>query len=438
MIASGGPSKPAPDPQSTPANPVGGLETWGIESGRAADVFSPSELSRGLTFAGFFWMLAIAAILGHRAYAPLLLLPLAVIDWRHAYYARRATFRRLDRGWLLYFASAAVICFYTVLSALWSPLPQRADWGLRLSLCFALAPFAYHAVSYLSPAARARAAAGMAWASLAMLALLLFEAATNAGIRRFLPPDQHISRDIISLGRGSLLLVLLVWPARRIFHMQLRRPLIGLALIVLAAIPAVRFTIVTNAVMLGTGAVGLVWGFLFKARGVALLFAGAVALVWLTPLVAILMPTDTVLVWAQDLPDSWVQRIHIWDRAGAEILTHPFGGGVGYSRSLTDAMEMVTINGVKLNTMPLHPHNLFLHVWLDLGVIGALGLSGLIIAAYLGARGAVAGGGAGVICAIAASLLVTAMTEWSVWQIWRFAAVWIALIAWRLSGPSMR
>ena len=57
-------------------------------------LYSPSEVRRGATFQLFFGMLAVAAVLGHRAYAPILLAPLLGIDWRHAWFARRATFRK--------------------------------------------------------------------------------------------------------------------------------------------------------------------------------------------------------------------------------------------------------------------------------------------------------------------------------------------------------
>lgn len=384
-------------------------------------------------------MLAIAAVLGHRAYAPLLLVPLAVIDWRHAYFARRATFRRLDRAWLLYFANAFLFCFFTLVSAAWSPLPNRADWAFRMAVCFMLAPISYHAVSYLTPVAKTRAAAGVAWASVAMLVLLLFEAATNARIRQLLPPEEDVVRDVIALGRGTLLLVLLVWPARRILAIQMKRPLVGLALIALTLIPAVKFTILTNAVMLMAGAFGILLAWIFQNRAVTLIFAAALALVWATPLAAIIMPLESLVAMGTEweLPASWIQRFYIWERAGNEVLANPLGGGVGYARYLSYAREMVPVYGVPLGTMPVHPHNLFLHVWLDLGVVGAISLSGIIVAGYAGARRAVATGGGAVICAIIASLLVTAMTEWSVWQVWRFAAVWIALIAWRLSSPSV-
>ncbi len=402
-----------------------------------AFLYSPSEVRRGATYTVFFWMLAVAAVLGHRAYAPILLAPLAAIDWRHAYYARRATFRAFDLRWMIYYASAGLFIAYAALSAAWSPLPGKVTWAATFAACFLIAPLSLHSVHYLSPAARGRAAAAVAWASLAMAALLTFEAATDAAIRQALPPPETKVRDFISLGRGSLLLVLLVWPARRIFADRLRRPLLGWALVGLAIIPALKFSIATNAVMLAAGLIAYL-----IARGVgkpvvSAIFAIAAAAVVATPLAAMALDADAARAAFPSAPDSWLQRLYIWERAGDEIARHPFGGGVEFARAISRPIEPVQINGVPLNTMPLHPHNLFLHVWMDLGIVGALSLLGFIVAAWRASlRACESREDAATIAALAAALLVTAMTEWSVWQVWRFAAVWIAAIAVRLASTS--
>ncbi|MEO1014678.1 MAG: O-antigen ligase family protein [Pseudomonadota bacterium] len=400
-----------------------------------AFLYSPSEVRRGSTYTVFFWMLAIAAVLGHRAYAPMLLAPLAAIDWRHAYYARRATFRGVERHWLIYFASAALFTGYTALSAVWSPLPGKISWAITDAICFLLAPLSFHSVHYLSPAARDRAAAAVAWAALAMAGLLTFEAASNAAIRQALPPPETVVRDFVSLGRGTLLLVLLVWPARRIFAERLRRPILGWALVGVAIIPAMKFSIATNAVMLASGLVAYVAGRIVGRLAPATLFALAGLAVLATPLAAIALDADALRAAFPSAPDSWIQRLYIWERAGDEIVRHPFGGGVEYARALSRPIVPIEINGVPLNTMPLHPHNLFLHVWMDLGVVGAFALLGFIAAAARAALGACATReDAAVTAAVVAALLATATTEWSVWQVWRFAAVWIVVIAIRLAA----
>ncbi|MEM6537073.1 MAG: O-antigen ligase family protein [Pseudomonadota bacterium] len=398
-------------------------------------LYSPSEVSRGATFRLFFWMLAIAAVLGHRAYAPILLAPLAAIDWRHAWFARRATFRSIDPRWIAYFSAAFVFSLYTAISATWSPTPSMVNWAFRIGICFIIAPISFHSVHYLTPAVRERGAVAVALATMAMLALLTVEGLTNASIRQALPPAERIDRDLIALGRGSLLLILLVWPVRRILSERMKRPWLGWAVVVASLYPALKFSIVTNAAMLFAGGVAYFSVKWFGKRALVILLVLTSSMVVVAPLIA--MGLDAQMVWdrAPWLPDSWVQRLFIWERAGDAIASNFWGGGVGYARSLSRPFVAVTINGVDLNTMPLHPHNLFLHVWMDLGFIGACCLCGFMVAIWR----AVSRVGddkedLATVAAIVASLAITAMTEWSIWQVWRFAAVWIALIAVRIAA----
>lgn len=398
-------------------------------------LYSPSEPRRGATFQLFFLMLAVAAVLGHRAYAPILLSPLAAIDWRHAWHARRATFRSIDRRWVIYFAASVIFAGVTALSALWSPMPASVDWSWRLGACLLIAPLSFHSVHYLTPAARDRAAAAVAYATVAMLILFTFEGLTDALIRRTLPPSDTLDRDFIALGRAALLLVLLAWPARRIFAERLKRPLVGWLVVAGALYPAWKFSIATNAAMLVAGCVA--WGVtrLAGRSALKLLFVVTALLVVATPLLAGAVDAEALYAAMPWLPDSWAQRLFIWERAGDAILAHPFGGGVDYARWLSRPIVAVLINGVELNTMPVHPHNLFLHVWMDLGIVGAACLLGFVYAGWRAAqRAAVAREDMASIAAVVAALVVTAMTEWSVWQVWRFAAVWIALIALRIAA----
>jgi O-antigen ligase len=192
--------------------------------------------------------------------------------------------------------------------------------------------------------------------------------------------------------------------------------------------------IASNAAMLIAGALGVGLACAIGRRAIAVLLGAIVVALWLTPVLAMVLPLES---WAAEidwLPTTWTQRLYIYARAGSEIFAHPFGGGVEYARSLSRPIETVTIEGLDLPTMPLHPHNLFLHVWMDLGVIGALSMTGLVASVWLGFKRIVlTRTEAAMVAGVVAALLVTATTEWSLWQVWRFASVWIAMIGCRLA-----
>ncbi|MEL6361910.1 MAG: O-antigen ligase family protein [Pseudomonadota bacterium] len=389
---------------------------------------------RGGVFAVFFVLIALAAVFAHRAYAPFLLLLLIAVDWPRTIGPNGGLRKRPSLPWALYIGSTVLFCIWAAVSVFWSPLPDRGDWVWRFGGSFVLAALAFNSVTYLTPAARIRAAKAVAWGVLAMALLLCFEALTGGLLRKLTPPDERIERDLISLGRGTLLLTLLVWPAKRIFTGDLGRPLLGWALIAIAAIPALSFTIETNAAMLAAGALAVIAANAFERKVISALIFLIIAAIWLTPAFAYFLPLDSVAESADYLPDSWRQRLYIYDRAGGEIATHLFGGGIEYARYLSRPMVTVNINGVDLNTMPIHPHNLFLHIWMDLGIVGAISLTGVALAGLHAIRGLIlTRTETAMIAGVLAALLVTATTEWSLWQVWRFAAVWIAMIACRLA-----
>lgn len=375
-----------------------------------------------------FIVLPLAAVFSHRAFAPLTLLALAAVDWRRP--LEGAAFSSARPYW----AGAALIAVTTAASALWSPRPDEAHWAWRLGLAFALATIAHGACARWfdrRPDAAARVAAAVAWSAVAMGALLSFEALTGGMLRRLTPPVETGPKDLVALGRGATLLMLLVWPARQWFAAD--RPRLAWLVLALAAAPATMFTIETNAAMLAAGAAayGLVRLRPAAARALVSLWVSlGMALVWLTPIAAAALPLRAVAAQSPALPDSWLQRLHIYARAGDAIREAPFGLGVGAARAMRDAELTVEIGGQALNTMSLHPHNLFLHVWLELGILGAIGLTLLLLGVRARLRmanlsTATSAGAAAVV----AGLIVTASTEWSLWQVWRLAIVFIAAIA---------
>ena len=389
---------------------------------------------RGSVYAVFFSLIALAAVFAHRAYAPLMLLPLLAVDWPGALKSGGLLRTAPSAPWRWFIASAVLFTLWGAISLFWTPIPERGDWVLRYAGVFLIAGLAFHGGAYLTPAARLRAAKALAWGTLGMAMLLAFEAASGGLLRRITPPAEILPRDYISLGRGAMLLMLLVWPAQRIFAAELGRPRFGWLTVGLAVIPALTFTIETNFVMLIVGGAFYLLSYAAGRRVIDLALALFLIGVWATPVVAYALPLDMIADAATSLPDSWRQRLYIYDRAATEIAAHPLGGGVEYARSLSRPMQTVMINGVALNTMPIHPHNLFLHVWMDLGVAGALSLTGLILAVRASlARIVLTRTEAAMIAAIAAALLATAITEWSLWQVWRIASVWIAIIACRLA-----
>ena len=93
-----------------------------------------------------------------------------------------------------------------------------------------------------------------------------------------------------------------------------------------------------------------------------------------------------------------------------------------------------------LPALPIHPHNVFLEIWLELGIPGVILFGAVIVAgtaALLAAR--LSRWGVAAAAATAVAVFVTAMVETSLWQVWRHGAIVIAVLyvalAERLAAP---
>ena len=76
--------------------------------------------------------------------------------------------------------------------------------------------------------------------------------------------------------------------------------------------------------------------------------------------------------------------------------------------------------------LPLYPHNASLHIWLELGVVGAVLAAALAASLLLASgTGALAAGVVGVV----ASASVTGLLSFAVWQPWWVAALTLCVVS---------
>ncbi len=153
---------------------------------------------------------------------------------------------------------------------------------------------------------------------------------------------------------------------------------------------------------------------------------------------AVLRPGLDAASW----PESAAHRLMVWDFTASRIAEAPvLGHGMEASRALPGGRdapgdERLRRFGLgdgraaewirRSEILPLHPHNLALQVWLELGAVGAA------LAAWLAwALGAAAARGpnpAGAAGAMAAGAVV-AMLSYGAWQHWWVAALALAAVA---------
>lgn len=384
---------------------------------------------------GLFVLLPFTAVFGHRGVAPWLVLAsfpayMRGDFWQSAY---GALFDRMNLRdpFFAGFAAAAFFCVWIFLSGFWSPKEQPSLALFILMPLLVGGSVVWFSLN-LSPTWSYRLSVAFAVSIAAGMTVLLIEGLSDGFLRGALPPDDPTPdrvKDIIALGWGVTALVPALIPAAVIVSMVTSR-WAALGLLALGAAAAASNDITANiaAILAGLGA-----GYLaFKAPRRALMVTGwaIIACLALAPLAA-LIPVDAAYqLVGESAPASWLHRLSIWRETAARIPEGlPFGFGADFTRIWHQSAPRIVVPGASgpLSSIAIHPHNLFLQIWLELGLPGALSFAIFI---YCGARilrqADLSGAVAAAVVGSAVAFLVTVMVDGSLWQVWRFAAMALA------------
>lgn len=303
---------------------------------------------------------------------------------------------------------------WAAISSFWSPFrPDGVEDSVALKLGLQI-PFywsAWQAARRIDPVGRRRVLTLFAWGLAALGALLLIEAVSGAAVYRGVRTLIHdpIREDLArkNVAEASFVLALL-WPVAAAAGVRAGAPgWLALPMAIGAALLAQIF--LSDAPVLAVGlailAGAAVW--VWPRLGALGLAAFAAAATLLMPWVVAGLHLAGL---ADGLPQSWAQRMGYWTFARARIAEHPWQGwGLDASRTFAPNIQ-------------LHPHNGPLQLWLELGVVGAVGVAMLWILALrrLGGpqRSLMAAGAAGS----AMVYLLFGAVSFGVWQEW-----WLAL-----------
>ncbi|MEM9495463.1 MAG: O-antigen ligase family protein [Pseudomonadota bacterium] len=392
---------------------------------------------------GLFVLLPFTVAFGHRGVAPWLLLA-SVPAFLRGDFWQTAYGELFDKAgaanpYFAAFAAALGFCAWVLISGIWSP---EHHYALFL---YVLAPllvggsviwFALH----LTPLWKHRLATAFALSVACGMAVLAFEGVTDGFLRSVLPPDEGPrggARDIIELGRGVTALAPALFPASIIVATLFTR-MAGLAVLALGVVAAVTNDVTANAIAIAAGFSVAVIAFRAPRATLRGLQVTALALLVATPFVAAALPVDEIFAAVSSSAPpallegvaSWLHRLAVWRSVATEALgALPFGRGADFARAWKETAPMIDVPGatVPLSLMPTHPHNLFLQVWLELGLPGVLALAAAIYwggNCLLGAERHVAVGAG--LCGAIAAIVVSMMVEGSLWQVWRMAAMALA------------
>ena len=326
-----------------------------------------------------------------------------------------------------------LICVWAMVSAVWAPDTWLAVRGaLKLSgnllaggIVFA---FALGVGAGQERPVRYALAAGFGLAFGLLLVEVFFAAPISASLWAPLPAVRWYG--YFWLNGCASVLSLLAWPLALVLWRRYT-VLAGAALVAAMLVIDVLLGAETAALALlaGGAAAFATWA---AQRGTATVLAAALVVSFLlAPLLPGTVLKPEILEGAPAaLRSALVHRLYIWRFAAERIAEHPLRGwGMNASRTVPGGKDHAIDpgRGDVGENLPLHPHNMMLQVWLELGLPGAL------MFAALGAVVIVRLAGAGVARRVAAirighagTVLVIYSSSFSTWSSWWLAALWLA------------
>jgi O-antigen ligase len=342
------------------------------------------------------------------------------------------------------FGVLAVFLLWSVASALWAPIPSRAGEGAFKVLGLCLLGLVAAEGFARAVRGRRRALENALLASLGLgcaLAVAAFAYAELTGAALF---GDYASIPLTTLSRGQSALVLLSLAVVAVLWRRGLRARAGAVAVGVAALLSQLHSlapILALAAGLGTMAAAA----LFGRRVLAAMAAAAAVAVLLAPLAVRALPDGDVLYQKIGLVQpSAAHRVYTWHFVADRIGERPWRGwGFDSSRRISggeapvtprvpaaDPAEAVPVIGTaefmaRVQTLPLHPHNAALQVWLELGLPGALMMAWVVARLYWSSRAREDVGDAALGAGLATGYLVLGALSYGVWQSWWIALGWL-------------
>lgn len=382
----------------------------------------------------------IAAFLAYRAVAPVAVIAAVVILVLES--RRRRVLFPIPQGLLL--TAACIFVAWALLSTVWAldgGLAIRGTMTLTGNLLVGL--FLFDSARKLDEAERSRIFIAALTGLIVTLCLVTVDIGMNGAITIAIKGGVYNSAyGLFWLNGCAAILALYLWPlAANLFATGKWWVVVVLFVATILAMNFLGYMSGMAALCVGVVSAVIALGGRRVLLGMAVLTVCAVISAPLLP-GRVLDPISIGGTPELSVPKAAVHRLHIWDFAAKRIGEQPLlGWGMNSSRVMPGGKTEVTDKFRNYGqSMPLHPHNFVLQVWLELGAVGALMLAffcgGVFFALLHNGWGRVR-------AAFAVGQFTTALAlltfSFGIWQSWWLASLWLAaslLVA--LVGPGSK
>jgi O-antigen ligase len=365
------------------------------------------------------------------ALAPLGMAPLVIAASVVATMTERIVNRRWPRlsGSPLYLS--ALFLIWCAISLAWDiNIRDGAAKLLALVVIFGSALVLLGIASKTAPEHRKRLA--YALVSGAVIGLVLLAVETIFGFPIYRAVMGHGSPkldDLLESKRSVDAMPLIVWPAALALE-RLRRPWLGALLAVAFTVASFKLTASASelAMLAGVALLGFASLWAVSARRV-LIIGTLAAFVLIIP--ASIFLYDVGGATNPALKYSARQRVEIWHFAAEHALHRPlFGYGLDASRFMPNGGAVSIFQAPDKPIIPLHPHDAFLQIWLELGIVGVAVAAAILVSMLNAIRTWPPSAARFALPAYAAAAIVAGLA-FGIWQVWWLATLAFGLIACR-------
>lgn len=332
----------------------------------------------------------------------------------------------LDKNTLPLLAPVALFFLWILLSTLWSPYEDNREFKniYRFAIGIPLYGLTLYWMTCLSDKAL-KILRGMVMTLLPLSALIFaIECASGFMITQAVDPDASYGNMLGNISHGVSAVLVFSAPALLfLFSGNLTCKIIAAILIVSCAIISVTLT--TTAAFIAFWGMIIVLGLsYFKPKLVfSLIISGFIALILFAPALGYFAQSLSVEQKA-GIPFSWVWRLESWGYIHANIYDKfLFGHGFDSLRSIDETFDA---NGFSdLAIVPVHAHNIGLHIWYELGLVGvAFICAALFLAQRFVTKSDYSRSRIAALSGVSFVTIVYAALSYSPWSDW-----WLAVIA---------
>lgn len=366
--------------------------------------------------------LAVLAPLAIAWAAALPALWIAFIYWRAGRYPWEG------RSWLIPAALIGVVVYGT-LTVVWSISADRTlHIAVRLAPIVAGGWLLVGAAAQLDERARHRTATALLFGGIVALVLIGIEIATEGLIHGLLRgAGFKATGNLYHLNRTASQVAILIWPLWLVLDRRFGS-VVAVAGVVIAAAALFALDPETPLFTVFAGVVFLALAYISPRIAQRLMIAGVLAVALAIPLYPLILPLIDNALLSWNIGDfSLRHRFAIWDFAATKTMEQPvFGWGLGTSRVVPGAADSADVLRREAETLPLHPHNALLQIWLELGLPGIV-LALIAVVTILGRITRYIRGRKELAMALTVIFSATLIAELSygVWQSWWLVFLWV-------------